>query len=156
MEKKKRPILLIVAFIIMILTTISFSLVVVTYSRYISSKVDINQSVVAKFEVSDALEGIGIYDTLSITLNPGESKVQNIVVTNSGEVDVKYSISVINVTNNLPLTFVTEDSIIKAGQELTCQITIKWDALKNSPEFAGKTDVIRIIVTAEQVVSEWG
>ena len=160
MEKKQRPVLLIVAFILIILTAISFSLVVATYSRYITTKInssenDGNNPEVAKFDVSEYLDGVGEFDTLSITLKPGEEKVQNIIVSNSSEVAISYTISLENVTNNLPLEFTNYSGTINANEtNVACSVTISWDKLKNSPEFAGKTDVIRIIITAEQIVSE--
>lgn len=160
MEKKQRPVLLIVAFILIILTAISFSLVVATYSRYITTKINStenngNNPDVAKFDVSEYLDGVGEFDTLSITLKPGEEKVQNIIVSNSSEVAISYTISLENVTNNLPLEFTNYSGTINANEtNVACSVTISWDELKNSPEFAGKTDVIRIIITAEQIVSE--
>lgn len=160
MEKKQRPVLLIVAFILIILTAISFSLVVATYSRYITTKINSsenngNNPEVAKFDVSEYLDGVGEFDTLSITLKPGEEKVQNIIVSNSSEVAISYTISLENVTNNLPLEFTNYSGTINANEtNVACSVTISWDELKNSPEFAGKTDVIRIIITAEQIVSE--
>lgn len=160
MEKKQRPVLLIVAFILIILTAISFSLVVATYSRYITTKINSSETdgknpEVAKFDVSEYLDGVGEFDTLSITLKPGEEKIQNIIVSNSGEVAISYTISLENVTNNLPLEFTNYSGTINANEtNVACSVTISWDELKNSPEFAGKTDVIRIIITAEQIVSE--
>lgn len=160
MEKKQRPVLLIVAFILIILTAISFSLVVATYSRYITTKINSSENdgknpEVAKFDVSEYLDGVGEFDTLSITLKPGEKKVQNIIVSNSSEVAISYTISLENVTNNLPLEFTNYSGTINANEtNVACSVTISWDELKNSPEFAGKTDVIRIIITAEQIVSE--
>ena len=160
MEKKQRPVLLIVAFILIILTAISFSVVVATYSRYITTKINStenngNNPDVAKFDVSEYLDGVGEFDTLSITLKPGEEKVQNIIVSNSSEVAISYTISLENVTNNLPLEFTNYSGTINANEtNVACSVTISWDELKNSPEFAGKTDVIRIIITAEQIVSE--
>ena len=160
MEKKQRPVLLIVAFILIILTAISFSLVVATYSRYITTKINSsenneNNPDVAKFDVSEYLDGVGEFDTLSITLKPGEKKVQNIIVSNSSEVAISYTISLENVTNNLPLEFTNYSGTINANEtNVACSVTISWDELKDSPEFAGKTDVIRIIITAEQIVSE--
>lgn len=160
MEKKQRPVLLIVAFILIILTAISFSLVVATYSRYITTKINSsenngNNPEVAKFDVSEYLDGVGEFDTLSITLKPGEEKIQNIIVSNSSEVAISYTISLENVTNNLPLEFTNYSGTINANEtNVACSVTISWDELKNSPEFAGKTDVIRIIITAEQIVSE--
>ncbi len=160
MEKKQRPVLLIVAFILIILTAISFSLVVATYSRYITTKINSSENDgknpdVAKFDVSEYLDGVGEFDTLSITLKPGEEKVQNIIVSNSSEVAISYTISLENVTNNLPLEFTNYSGTINANEtNVACSVTISWDELKNSPEFAGKTDVIRIIITAEQIVSE--
>lgn len=160
MEKKQRPVLLIVAFILIILTAISFSLVVATYSRYITTKINSSENdgknpEVAKFDVSEYLDGVGEFDTLSITLKPGEKKIQNIIVSNSSEVAISYTISLENVTNNLPLEFTNYSGTINANEtNVACSVTISWDELKNSPEFAGKTDVIRIIITAEQIVSE--
>ena len=65
------------------------------------------------------------------------------------------TITVINTTNNLPLEFTTYTGIIKAGTtDQNCSVVISWDSSYNSPEYSGKTDIIKIMIQADQIVSE--
>ena len=135
--------LIILSTITICLAIISLSLVATTISKYVSSKID----------VSELLENGGIEQVLNVNLKPGESITENVIVTNSGDVQIRYSISIINETSNLPLTFTSYDGVINPHtSNQSCPITISWPEDKNSPSYSGKVDVIKISISVEQVV----
>ena len=145
--------LIILSTITICLAIISLSLVATTISKYVSSKIDDNKSTIAKFDVSELLENGGIEQVLNVNLKPGESITENVIVTNSGDVQIRYSISIINETSNLPLTFTSYDGVINPHtSNQSCPITISWPEDKNSPSYSGKVDVIKISISVEQVV----
>ena len=144
---------LIISIFVVALIIISGSLVATSLSRYITSKNNIKSSVVAKFDVNEVLEDGGTEQMLSVTLNPGESTTQNVLVTNSGDVLVKYTISVVNSTNNLPLTFTGYSGTIAPGEtDFVCPIKISWSAESKDPYYSGKVDMIKLVIQVEQVV----
>ena len=151
--KKHNLIMLILMTVVILLTFVSASLVATTLAKYMSSKTDNNSSVVAKFNVSEALENGGAEQVLTVKLKPGESVTERVLVTNSGDVLIKYTITVINSTNNLPLEFIGYTGTIAPGQaDFVCPITITWPKEKNDPSFSGKVDMIKISIQVEQVV----
>ena len=145
--------LVVLSIIAISLTIISLSLVVTTISKYVSSRIDDHSSTIAKFDVSEILENGGLEQVLNVNLKPGESITENVIVTNSGDVQIRYSISIINETNNLPLTFTSYDGVINPHtNDVSCPITISWPEEQNNPSYSGKVDVIKISIVVEQVV----
>ena len=135
------------------LTIIALSLIVTTYSKFVTSKIDDHKSAVAKFDVSEVLVNGGAEQILTVKLKPGEEITEYVSVTNSGDVLVKYTIEVINTTNNLPLTFTgSTNTIAPHTSDVTCEINISWPSSNNDPSYSGKVDVIKISIIVEQVV----
>lgn len=86
------------------------------------------------------------------SMKPGETVSIPFTVKNSGDVTVKYTAKIENLTSNLPLTLTGETGKLESNESSeSAQIQIKWDASNNDSTYAGKMDLLRITVTVEQV-----
>lgn len=152
--KNNKHILFTISLITIVLTIFSFSLVVTTYSRYITSSIDDEKGTVAQFKISEVLENGGSEQVLELSLIPGDRITENVLVTNDSNVTVKYTITITNITNNLPLEFTGYVGEIKYGPSETkiCPIIINWPSELNDPSYSGKVDFIKISIVVEQVV----
>lgn len=143
----------ILSLLVISLAIVSLSLIATTHAKFATSKIDDNKSTVAMFDVSELLENGGSEQILTVKLNPGSSITENVIVTNSGDVLIRYTIEVINTTNNLPLTFVGFTATITPHtQNVSCPITISWSETNDDPSYSGKVDIIKISISVEQVV----
>ena len=81
---------------------------------------------------------------------------QTVQIKNNSEVTLEYFYSIVNQTNNLPLTFdmtsADGDTMIGIGQTETVFITVGWQEGDEflSPDYAGKTDILRFDFTVAQ------
>ncbi len=128
------------------------------YARYISNASSGDSARVAKFSFTDDFDEK--YVDFPASFAPGESQTNTIEITNNSEVAIKYVVTFENLTNNLPLESkvgneaFTSGVIAANGGTAIFSWTIQWptdDSSKTSPDLAGKMDMIRIIVTVEQV-----
>lgn len=128
------------------------------YARYSTGITGSASARVAKFRISDTLASGE--STLSISgMAPGSTQSYSFQVTGDSEVAVKYTLKVTNETGNLPLTYTAtypgaNDYGTIAPNDKTpkdIQLTVYWPADKDSPEYAGKTDLLTVRLTAEQI-----
>lgn len=90
--------------------------------------------------------------SIAVSMSPGESFDMPINIKNSGEVTIRYTVKFENLTGNLPIAGKTVKSeSIKSGAESEFIWQIDWPAESNSIEFMGKTDVLLVCVSVEQV-----
>lgn len=123
------------------------------YARYTTTATGSDSARVARFEFTDNSDTY--VQTLikeASTMFPGETISVQAKVVNNGEVTLCYTIKVENLTENLPI----EDAILASrtlspGETAEVNIALSWPAEKNSVDYVGKTDVLRISVLAEQV-----
>ncbi len=154
-----------VAAVLLCLTLVSTYFVSGLQARYSTSGQSGNSAGVAKFSI----EGSGtLLQPIEARVSPGDPKPATLIIENKSEVAVEYSITVTNVTNNLPLRFRMEkDEVSLAvdadGTTFTAQqipgnhsdtyvLHIDWDATKNNPDlWMGRVDYITVKVTATQI-----
>lgn len=122
------------------------------YARYASFDQGEASARVAKFEFTETLTP----QTKTFVLSgdawvPKQTLPIKVSVTNSGEVTIRYTIKVENLTNNLPIESKTVTEVVAMGATETVSVEIVWNETETGTEYAGKTDVLRISVTAEQV-----
>jgi hypothetical protein len=125
-----------------------------SYAKYVDSQSELSRAGVAVFDVNDGLEDKSF--TLSVSASDVEGGMtSNILVTNSGEVAIRYTVQVENITNNLPLTFKCETARIGPNEQTNYQISIFYagDEEGLSTTYCGMVDLIRVTVTIEQTVS---
>jgi len=143
------------------------------YAQYATSASGSDRARVASFNITQ--EGT-IFETIEENIKPGTTQIANLVITNESEVAMEYTLTVTNVTGNLPLKFtlnkadettppVTTESYEKGiSINSACQIpgkytdkytlNIIWTPTDNEKDgFAliGMVDYITISVTATQI-----
>lgn len=156
-----------IAAALLCLTLLSSYLVTGLFARYTTSVQYSDNARVAKFSI----QGSGtLLQSIEAGLYPGESKAATLIIENNSEVSVEYTVSVTNVTNNLPLSFrmVKEGSsptVDANGTTFTAQqipgnhtdrytLYIDWAAATDKdrdPDWMGKVDYITVKVTAAQI-----
>ncbi|MBQ8441053.1 MAG: hypothetical protein IJX19_10350 [Clostridia bacterium] len=149
-QNKKTPLVFRVGVVLLCMILFSFHMMGGLYARYSTLDQDSDGARVAAFAFTENLSQQT--QDLSISLSPGELVEQAITVRNEGEVTLRCVVSVKNLTGNLPILDQTLASQnIECGDELTFDWDIEWPRDDNSVEYMGKTDVLRIVVTVEQV-----
>lgn len=157
-EQLKKGILRTAA-LLLCLTLLSMCATGKMYARYSTGVSYSDGARVAQFHVTEAGD---LTQTITIAgMKPGDTETFDVEVTSDSEVAIYYSIAVNNVYKNLPLTFQmknSEGNVIDKGtigaNENTAKkytLVVTWPSENNSPEYAGKTDLLAITLTAAQV-----
>lgn len=153
-----------VAAVLLCLTLFSTYLVSGLFARYATSAQSSDHARVAKFSIT----GSGsLSQPIAASLIPGETTAATLIIQNDSEVAVEYTVTITNVTNNLPLHFRLEKegaspTVQTNGTALTDQqipgshtdkytLFIDWDAADNDPAWMGMVDYITVTVTAAQI-----
>lgn len=133
----------------------------VTFSGYVTEAYGSDSARVAKFEVSESGHMFASVPTSS--LYPGAVDDYDIKVENNSEVAIRYTITPINTTKNLPLDFyvvkqvgdqevvIETGAILAPGEEDTYSLKIVWPVAHNSVEYSGQVDRIQLGLRAEQI-----
>lgn len=135
------------------------------YARYSTTATGSDSARVAKFSFSDGNWASQSLETAIKSMKPGEEESIQVEIQNTGEVAIQYTVQLENLTNNLPLKAtmqipaadgaseaetVSNVTISPSGSQ-TVNVVISWPSGENSVDYIGKTDIVRIIVTAEQI-----
>ena len=157
-KRTKLNIPMCLAGILLCLTLISVHLTSGLYARYTTTAEGSDLARVAAFKVTEDRTTFSSGVVLGVT--PGKT-MASILVKNESEVAIRYTITVTNVTENLPLSFRvgdgTESAVtatgswsmpVKSTQE--CQLSIMWDAA-GAEAYMGMVDKLSITLTAEQI-----
>ena len=150
LNNKTRLIFQILLFLVLALILSSYVLGTTFYARYVTTASGGDGARVARFSFDEDLSDQAL--DLSLLLSPGEHEDYSITIENDGEVTLQCTVKIVNLTNNLPIDdqVITSEEIAM-GETSTFDWRIEWPEGDNSVEFMGKLDVIRIIVTVEQV-----
>ncbi len=163
-NKAKGNPLIRVAAVLFCLTLFSTYIVAGLLARYSTSAQSGDYARVAKFSI----EGSGtLLQTVVATVSPGSTQTADLVITNNSEVAVEYTVTVTNVSKNLPLSFRMEkkDSApepIGDGTTFTANqlpgshtdeyiLYIEWPKGENDLSLMGMVDYITVTVTATQI-----
>lgn len=173
----KMNILMGIAMILLCVTLFSMCLVSNMYAKYTESIDNSDSARIAKFSITPGGE---FFENLKAEAIPGETQNVTLIIENKSEVAVEYTLTVTNVTRNLPLKFtLTPDpadgdappatldsyeedkgiSISSARQEPgehtdKYKLKIIWDKSKNSEDdlaLMGMVDYITVSVKATQI-----
>lgn len=123
------------------------------YARYTSGAEGASSARVAKFAFTDNWGT----QTQSIPLSgaaliPGKEITVPVTVKNNGEVTIRYTVKVENLTENLPITVgELANETIEIGETESFDIKIEWPSDQNTTDYMGKMDILRVSVTVEQV-----
>lgn len=118
------------------------------YAKYISKDGASQNATVAKFDVSESFVA---EETFPVSIRPGEQVNREILINNNSDVAIKLTISVENVTNNLPLSFAGVNQEILPNTEQKVTVGVIWDKNEKSPDYAEMVDVIKLVIRAEQI-----
>lgn len=141
--------------ILFCLTLFSMHLTSGLYARYTSSASGSDSARVARFDVT--ADELSFSETIPAEIAPGESNKQTINVKNNSETAIRYTISVENITDNLPLTFSvggdanSQTLELDAGKTADCAVTVSWPDTSDALKYMGMVDLITVTMTAEQI-----
>jgi len=152
-HQTKRPPLMVYVMYLLVATVVFTG---VTFSSYISSTVGQDTARVAKFEVTGT--GMQEIQINAEAMVPGSQITKLFTVQNASEVSVKLTITAELMYNKLPLQLTinsVEHQLISTlavgSSEQTYDLVISWPSAHSDVQWAGKTDVIRLIVNAQQI-----
>ena len=150
LNKAKTPVVFYIGCILLCVWLISVYLIGGVYARYSTYASSEDSARVAIFKFEDDLSDQS--QTLPTSFGPGEKITTSVTIKNEGEVTLRCVVKVENLTDNLPI----EDQIIYSSNigcndESTFSWDIEWPKQKNSVDYMGKIDVLRLVVTVEQV-----
>ena len=129
-----------------------------TVSKFESTASGSDTAVVAKFKVNmdyGTKEDGQIWQskTLNLTgLEPGDTKVFYVKVTNASDVNVKYTVSC-ETAGNLPLDISYDKATGELAFDDTAEVvvTVTWPSTENDPQYAEEVDYLRVVVNFEQI-----
>ncbi len=163
-NKTKVNIPICIAAVLLCLTLFSTYLVTGLFARYATSAQGSDHARVAKFSIK---RGGALTESIEADLVPGEDKGVTLIIENNSEVAVEYTVTVTNVSNNLPLNFrlvKTGDApdVAQNGTTFTAQqipgshsdqytLFIDWQAGDDDLTLMGMVDYITVTVTAAQI-----
>lgn len=146
------------ACILFCLTLLSMHFTGGLLARYTASGSGSDNARVARFEVTE--DTCELSKDLVIPFVPGEHE-SKIEVVNASEVAINYTVTVENVTGNIPFQIKQGEGNAIVGKsevtysmptdsKATCDIKIIWDAA-GADAYVGMVDLIRVTVKAEQI-----
>lgn len=153
--------------VLLMLVLVTTGMVSGQLARYVTRATGTDTARVAKFSITQ--EGT-LTESFTLPIAPGGSIQRTVTVTNDSEVAVNYRIAVSNPEDNLPLEFSAVDSennplpitgsgnaveltgFLEPGSAVseTYTLTIRWKAGQTDDFYAGKVDLIRVTLIAEQ------
>jgi hypothetical protein len=146
--KNKKIDFLSIAKILLILVILSIYPMSNLYARYTTTDDSSDSAVVARFNVTESFE---TEQNFPISIKPGQVVERTIIVNNNSDVAIIVTVTMENVTGNLPLQFICEPvEIAPHTDNVKVIIKFKWDSNDSSPEYAEMVDVIKLHLTAKQ------
>ena len=148
----KRNVFLIAALVLLCLTLVSISLMSGMFARYTTKTSTGDSGRIAQFKVT----GDGFSDKVefSVKMNPGDKETKDLSISNGSEVAVRYTVTVLNTTNNLPLEVTGSNltgTLAPGAASGNVAVTLEWPAGENDVAYSGMLDNIVVTVTAVQV-----
>ena len=138
----KRAMLLPLAVILLLLSTLLYTQV---FAKYFTQDQSSDSATAAHFDIREDLKD----QSASVALIPWEDF--QVTVSNHSEVDVECTLSVVNKTNNLPITIAPVTITIEAGNTANRVIKIDWGNAPLEAKYAGQVDLIEVSLTCEQI-----
>lgn len=155
------------AAILLILVMFSTCIVTGRLAKYVTTASGGDSARVAKFELTES----GVQkNAFYVPIKPGVVTVHTITVQNNSEVAMRYSVQMVNETNNIyGLKFnltgkksggiltgnfdadsnIFTDDLAPDSDEVTVEIQTTWD--NTDPQYAEMVDYVNIVITAEQI-----
>ena len=146
-QNRKTPAVFYVGVALLCAVLITSHLTSGLYARYTTTASGGDRAVVASFEVGETSSSIP--QTLDVSFNPTSDTPQYVRLSNTGEVVVRYTISVDNLTGTLPISFAAKEGVLSPNEQVDVGFLVEWSGTKDAA-FSGMVDLIRIKVSIEQ------
>jgi len=147
----KSPVMFYVALVLCFIVLVSFNATSKLYARYATEDSASDSARVAKFSITATEDTINTFALAVEGLRPGEVRQFVITVTNNSEVAINCTITVENKTNNLPLILNPVSQNFSIGQSADVVFEVSWGGSNDSPDFAGKIDLLSVQVVFSQI-----
>ena len=152
----KTPLVFKIGMALLFVLIFSFTMTGGLYARYSTSAYSNDSARVATFAFSDDFDSVNTEFLPITSMKPGDRETFSIEVTNTGETALRYYVKIENLTKNLPVCkdeILYEELILPPGDQTdTLRFTVEWDNTKTSVDFAGKMDLLKITIVAEQYI----
>lgn len=158
-NNKSRPVVFYATMLLFLLTMITTSMTSGLYARYTTAASGEDSARVAAFSIQSEGE---LSQSFSLSLLPGGDTSKAIEITYSGEVAVRYVLTVES-TGNLPLTFsIDGQTAAKQSNQITVKLSpgthtkehtlrIAWPIDENGYGYSTEMDLITVRVECEQI-----
>jgi len=165
---KHRHISLRLAAVLLLLVLGSSCYLTGVMARYTNVTADGDDARVAKFLITEKVKpndkfDVGV-DTAAITGETGPQAAAILEITNGGEVDVEYTITVEKPYKNLPIELSITDPSTRAavgsspfkiqlqpGTSETYELSVEWKSGENALDYMGMVDYISVTAEAVQM-----
>lgn len=169
MAEKLSSIVIRAAAVLLMLVLVSTSMVTGRYARYTTSASGEDSARVARFSVTDTVNGFSSQQDVDMLFTPGYTRAVNITVTNDSEVAIRYSVTpeVPYENPNLGLQFSmskkqADNSYASLGTGVYgCELApdedaefilyITYPSTGNDQLNMGKVDIVRLTLNATQI-----
>ena len=174
MTRNKKNIPMYAACILLCLVLITTYMTSGLYARYTAEGLGSDSARVATFDITNS--DLRFSEKMRIDIAPAEDEVKEIAINNKSEVVVKYTLKVVNQTNNIPLQFkispdggstftdmialkdqegkptgeVISEGNLVPGASAVLKIKIVWDK-QGAEQYMGMVDLVKIELKAEQI-----
>lgn len=151
-----KPFFLYLGVCLLVLYFVSNVLLGGLYARFTTKDNSGDASRVAKFAVVDG----GLFTDVSylqVNIKPETEQIFYYDIVNNSEVAVRVILTPKNVTENLPLVLATVTEDFTPGQNKKIALKFAWSEKSlnglpfDSPEYAGKMDLIKVTIQVEQI-----
>ena len=150
-SNKRTPLFFYVGVILLCVTMVSVHMSSGLYARYTSvASGDEASARVATFEYTGGSPQITSSE-LVVKVTPNAPVEYDFSFRNDGETAIRYTVSVENVSKNLPLLLNDVTGVVEIGGSETDTYTIGWESDKYDEEYSHMVDIIRMTVRIEQV-----
>lgn len=153
--KPKRPPVFHVGILFLLLFLLTASVTSGLLARYTAKTTGSDIARVAVFEIEESLGEVVGYVPITVNpdgkFRPGDTLSYPVTIRNKSEVSVQYSVTAVREMGTLPLETNTISETLAPGATANVVLTVSWPSDKDSPEYMGKTEILRFTVTAEQV-----
>ena len=150
-SNKRTPLFFYVGVLLLCVTMMSVHMSSGLYARYTSvASGDEASARVATFSYTGGSPQITSRE-LVVKVTPNVPIEYDFSFTNEGETAIRYTVSVENLSGNLPLLLEDITGIVEINGNETDTYTIGWESDKYDEEFSHMVDIIRMTVRIEQV-----
>ncbi len=137
---------------LLFLTLLTSCLLSGLYAKYVSGSGNLDSARVATYDMSVTNE---IQESFAVSILPGQSVDYVCNFINNGETAMRCTVYAVKITDEIPHLIFPEpvwyELSANGGAENNVTYTITWDETKTDEQYAGRVELIKIIIRAEQI-----